>query len=53
MTQLYIEGLVDGEPIIVKVPGIADIHRGQKLRFAADRQKLHLFDASGHSYRKQ
>jgi len=53
VTQLYIEGLVDGEPIIVKIPGIADIHRGQKMRFAADRQKLHLFDAGGHSYRKQ
>ena len=52
VTQLYLEGLVDGEPIIVKIPGIADIHRGQKMRFAADRQKLHLFDAAGHSYRK-
>ncbi|MGV1790532.1 sn-glycerol-3-phosphate ABC transporter ATP-binding protein UgpC [Rhizobium lusitanum] len=52
VTQLYIEGLVDGEPIIVKIPGITDIQRGQKMRFAADRQKLHLFDASGHSYRK-
>ncbi|MGV1759444.1 sn-glycerol-3-phosphate ABC transporter ATP-binding protein UgpC [Rhizobium sp. P44RR-XXIV] len=53
VTQLYIEGLVDGEPIIVKIPGITDIQRGHKMRFAADRQKLHLFDADGHSYRKQ
>ncbi|MDE1994255.1 MAG: ATP-binding cassette domain-containing protein, partial [Rhizobiaceae bacterium] len=53
VTQLYIEGLVAGEPIIVKIPGIADIKRGQKMRFAADRQKLHLFDAQGHTYRKQ
>jgi len=44
---------VDGEPIIVKIPGIADVKRGQKMRFAADRQKLHLFDAEGHTYRKQ
>jgi len=52
VTLLYIEGLVDGEPIIVKVPGILDIKRGQKMRFSADRQKLHLFDAEGKSYRK-
>ena len=53
VTQLYIEGLVDGEPIIVKIPGITNIQRGQKMRFAADRQKLHLFNAEGHTYRKQ
>ncbi|MDL2407494.1 sn-glycerol-3-phosphate ABC transporter ATP-binding protein UgpC [Rhizobium calliandrae] len=53
VTQLYIEGLANGEPIIVKIPGIADVKRGQKMRFAADRQKLHLFDAEGHTYRKQ
>jgi len=52
VTQLYIEGLVDGEPIIVKIPGITDIQRGHKMRFAADRQKLHLFNAEGHTYRK-
>jgi alpha-glucoside transport system ATP-binding protein len=52
VTLLYVGGLVDGEPIIVKVPGILDVKRGQKMRFVADRQKLHLFDAQGHSYRK-
>ena len=52
VTLLYIEGLVPGEPIVVKLPGIYDVHKGQKMRFAADRQKLHLFDASGHTYRK-
>ncbi|PKA40910.1 ABC transporter ATP-binding protein [Rhizobium sullae] len=52
VTLLYIEGLVPGEPIIVKLPGITDIKKGQNMRFAADRSKLHLFDAEGHTYRK-
>ena len=51
VTLLYIEGLVDGEPIIAKIPGIQDIHRGDKVHFTADRAKLHLFDAAGQSYR--
>jgi alpha-glucoside transport system ATP-binding protein len=52
VTLLYIEGLVDGEPIVVKLPGIAGIERGQKLRFVADREKLHLFDVAGRTYRR-
>ncbi|AHF82486.1 sn-glycerol-3-phosphate ABC transporter ATP-binding protein [Rhizobium leguminosarum bv. trifolii WSM1689] len=52
VTLLYIEGLVPGEPIVVKLPGIYDVKKGQSMRFAADRQKLHLFDATGHTYRK-
>jgi alpha-glucoside transport system ATP-binding protein len=52
VTLLYIEGLVQGEPIIVKLPGITDVRKGQKMHFSADRSKLHLFDADGHTYRK-
>ncbi|WSG96136.1 sn-glycerol-3-phosphate ABC transporter ATP-binding protein UgpC [Rhizobium johnstonii] len=52
VTLLYIEGPVPGEPIVVKLPGIYDVKKGQRMRFAADRQKLHLFDATGHTYRK-
>jgi alpha-glucoside transport system ATP-binding protein len=52
VTLLYIEGLVDGEPIVAKLPGIVDVKRGQKMRFAADRAKLHLFDAEGQTYRR-
>ncbi|MEK1924079.1 MAG: ABC transporter ATP-binding protein, partial [Rhizobium giardinii] len=51
VTLLYIEGLVANEPIIAKIPGILDIKRGDKVRFTADKAKLHLFDASGKSYR--
>ncbi|MBB4274747.1 ABC transporter ATP-binding protein [Rhizobium mongolense] len=52
VTLLYIEGLMPGEPIIVKLPGITDIKKGQEMRFASDRSKLHLFDAEGHTYRR-
>ena len=51
VTLLYIDGLVQGEPIIAKIPGILDVKRGDKVRFTADRAKLHLFDAAGTSYR--
>ncbi len=52
VTLLYIEGLVDGEPIVAKLPGIAPIERGQKMRFVADKEKLHLFDSNGKTYRR-
>ena len=52
VTLLYIEGLVPGEPIIAKIPGILNVSRGQKMRFSADRAKLHLFDEKGETYRR-
>ncbi|RVI11486.1 TOBE domain-containing protein, partial [Sinorhizobium meliloti] len=51
VTLLYIEGLVENEPIIAKMPGIARVGRGDKVRFTADKAKLHLFDTNGQSYR--
>jgi alpha-glucoside transport system ATP-binding protein len=52
VTLLYIEDLAEDEPIIAKLPGIADIRKGQNLRFVADKGKLHLFDAEGKTYRR-
>ncbi|MDI7863437.1 sn-glycerol-3-phosphate ABC transporter ATP-binding protein UgpC [Rhizobiaceae bacterium n13] len=52
VTLLYIEGLVAGEPIIAKIPGIVNAQRGNKMRFGADHQKIHLFDGAGESYEK-
>ncbi|MFN7009966.1 MAG: ABC transporter ATP-binding protein [Allorhizobium sp.] len=52
VTLLYVDGPVEDEPIVVKLPGIVDVKKGETLRFSADRTKLHLFDASGHTYRK-
>ena len=52
VTLLYIEGLSAKEPIIAKLPGIIDVKRGDTMRFSADPQKLHLFDADGQTYRR-
>ena len=52
VTLLYVEGPVEDQAIVVKLPGIVDVKKGEKLRFAADRSKLHLFDETGHTYRK-
>jgi alpha-glucoside transport system ATP-binding protein len=52
VTLYYIDGLVKGEPIIAKLPGKQPGRRGERVRFTADRSKLHLFDAAGLSYRR-
>ena len=52
VTLLYVNGPVEDEPIVVKLPGIVDVKKGEKYRFIADRTKLHLFDAAGQSYYK-
>ncbi|QLF69398.1 ABC transporter ATP-binding protein [Peteryoungia desertarenae] len=52
VTMLYVDGPVEEEPIVVKLPGIVDIKKGEKVRFVADRTQLHLFDATGHTYRR-
>ncbi|KQS80935.1 ABC transporter ATP-binding protein [Rhizobium sp. Leaf384] len=52
VTLLYIEGLVPDEPIIAKLAGIQPIKRGDRVRFTADRAKLHLFDGEGKTYRR-
>jgi alpha-glucoside transport system ATP-binding protein len=52
VTLLYLEAPKGQEPIIVKVPGIVSVGKGETLRFAALQEKLHLFDAEGKAYRK-
>ena len=51
VTLLYLEAPKGQEPIIVKVPGIVSVGKGETLRFAAPQDKLHLFDAEGKTYR--
>jgi alpha-glucoside transport system ATP-binding protein len=51
VTLLYIEGLIDGEPIIAKLPGNHAIARGDKVRFQAASDKLHLFGSDGRTLR--
>jgi alpha-glucoside transport system ATP-binding protein len=52
VTLLYVNGPVEEEPIVVKLPGIVDVRKGATLRFSADKTKLHLFDAAGQTYRR-
>jgi alpha-glucoside transport system ATP-binding protein len=52
VTLLYVKGPVEEEPVVVKLPGIVDVKKGQTLRFSADKTKLHLFDAEGQTYRR-
>ncbi|MBB5277453.1 alpha-glucoside transport system ATP-binding protein [Rhizobium rosettiformans] len=52
VTLLYVNGPVEDEPVVVKLPGIVDVKKGQTLRFSADKTKLHLFDAAGQTYRR-
>jgi alpha-glucoside transport system ATP-binding protein len=52
VTLLYVKGPVEDEAIVVKLPGIVDVNKGQTLRFSADQTKLHLFDADGQTYRR-
>jgi len=52
VTLLYVHGLTGDEPIIAKLPGHQEIVRDQKVRFTAEKSKLHLFDADGKTYRR-
>ncbi|WP_299866176.1 sn-glycerol-3-phosphate ABC transporter ATP-binding protein UgpC [uncultured Hoeflea sp.] len=52
VTLLYVDGLTEGEPIIAKLTGHQTINRGDTVRFQAEKDKLHLFNASGRTYRK-
>jgi alpha-glucoside transport system ATP-binding protein len=52
VTLLYVEGLTEGEPIIAKLTGHQTVDRGDKVRFEAEQEKLHLFDGDGKTYRR-
>lgn len=52
VTLLYVNDIRDDEPLVVKLPGIVKVDKGEKLRFSADRAKMHLFDADGKTYRR-
>ncbi|WP_099864023.1 ABC transporter ATP-binding protein [Pararhizobium haloflavum] len=52
VTLYYIEGLVKDQPIIAKMPGNHPSRRGERVRFTAGRETLHLFDAAGQTYRR-
>ncbi len=39
-----------GEPLVAKMPGNAEIKRGEKIRLTAAPSDLHIFDANGTSF---
>jgi alpha-glucoside transport system ATP-binding protein len=51
VTLLYVDVVSSNEPIIAKIPGIAQVEKGQILRFKAQPEKLHLFDQEGKAFR--
>ncbi|WP_420408184.1 ABC transporter ATP-binding protein [Hoeflea sp.] len=52
VTLVYVEGLTEDEPLIAKLTGHQTVDRGDTVRFSAEREKLHLFDADGKTYRR-
>ncbi|MCM2291366.1 sn-glycerol-3-phosphate ABC transporter ATP-binding protein UgpC [Allorhizobium sp. BGMRC 0089] len=53
VTLLYVEGPVEGQPVVVKLPGVSNVEKGARLCFTAPMNKRHLFDANGRSYRNR
>ncbi|MEL7216148.1 MAG: sn-glycerol-3-phosphate ABC transporter ATP-binding protein UgpC [Pseudomonadota bacterium] len=50
VTVVYFKAREGEAQVIAKIPGIADVQRGEMLRLTAAPEKLHLFDESGHSF---
>ena len=50
---LYVEIGRDGEPLVAKLPGNADIRRGAEVRLSASPGDLHIFDAEGRSFARE
>ncbi|WP_316013649.1 sn-glycerol-3-phosphate ABC transporter ATP-binding protein UgpC [Roseobacter sp. HKCCA0434] len=50
VTVVYFDARDGEDPVIAKIPGIADVSKGTHLRLTAAPDKLHLFDTDGHSY---
>ncbi|MEE9320468.1 MAG: sn-glycerol-3-phosphate ABC transporter ATP-binding protein UgpC [Granulosicoccus sp.] len=47
VTLLHLEVAGSNDLIVVKVPGITDFAKGNRVRVTADASKLHLFDDAG------
>jgi alpha-glucoside transport system ATP-binding protein len=50
VTVVYFKAREGEAQVIAKIPGIADVERGSTLSLTAKQEKLHLFDANGHSF---
>ena len=49
VTMLYVTVANSEEPIVVKLAGISELKRGDKVGLTADSSKLHLFDENGNT----
>jgi multiple sugar transport system ATP-binding protein/alpha-glucoside transport system ATP-binding protein len=47
---VYVDIGRENQPIVAKLPGSAQITRGETMRLSADAGRLHIFDANGLSY---
>ncbi|QPH52413.1 ABC transporter ATP-binding protein [Pontivivens ytuae] len=50
VTVVYFAAREGEAAAIAKIPGIADVSKGDKLALTVDPSKMHLFDADGHSF---
>ncbi len=51
VTVVYLKPAAQGEAsIIAKIPGIAHVKKGETLHLTGAADKMHLFDAEGHSF---
>lgn len=51
VTLLHLDSAESKDPVIVKIPGIIDKHKGETIYLKVDADKTHLFDANGISLR--
>ena len=47
---LYVDIGREGEPVVAKLPGGAEVRRGETIRLDADAGDLHIFDRDGRSF---
>ncbi|MBB5516628.1 alpha-glucoside transport system ATP-binding protein [Rubricella aquisinus] len=50
VTVVYFKTADGDDSVIAKIPGIADVNRGDRLSLTCAENKMHLFDASGQSF---
>jgi alpha-glucoside transport system ATP-binding protein len=47
VTLLHIEVEGHKDPVVAKLPGIIDLHKGEEIHLKAEPEKIHLFDEEG------
>jgi multiple sugar transport system ATP-binding protein/alpha-glucoside transport system ATP-binding protein len=50
---LYVDIGRKDEPLVAKLPGNADVKRGETIRLDADAGDLHIFDGEGHTFARE